>query len=89
MSNQPRSHALPAAGLVANPPPLPRRPRQRGRVKQIPARNLLERLWLGQDAVLAFLDDLLKLAPPGPSPQRRTRGGARRPNQATHSPSPW
>ena len=31
---------------------------QRGRMKQSPARNLLERLWLGQDAVLAFLDDL-------------------------------
>jgi transposase len=27
-------------------------------VKQTPAQNLLERLWLGQDAVLAFLDDL-------------------------------
>ena len=32
-------------------------PRQRGRLKQSPARNLLERLWLGQDEVLAFLDD--------------------------------
>ena len=32
-------------------------PRQRGRVKQSPARNLLERLWLRQDEVLAFLDD--------------------------------
>ena len=41
----------------ANPPPA-RRPRQRGRVKQSPARNLLERLLLGQDEVLAFLDDL-------------------------------
>ena len=29
------------------------RPRQRGRVKQTPARNLLERLWLGQEQVLA------------------------------------
>ena len=28
-----------------------------GRVKQSPARNLLERLWLGQEEVLAFLDD--------------------------------
>ncbi|HEY7975675.1 MAG TPA: IS66 family transposase [Ktedonobacterales bacterium] len=46
-----------ALGLAANPPP-PRRPRQRGRVKQSPARNLLERLWLGQSQVLAFLDDL-------------------------------
>jgi transposase len=27
-------------------------------MKQSPARNLLERLWLGQEAVLAFLSDL-------------------------------
>jgi transposase len=46
-----------AAGLAANPPPA-RRPHQRGRVKQTPAQNLLERLWLGQGEVLAFLDDL-------------------------------
>jgi transposase len=52
-----RYHALLAAGHAANPPP-PRRPRQRGRVKQTPAQNLLERLWLDQDQVLAFLDDL-------------------------------
>ncbi len=52
-----RYRALLAAGLAANPPPV-RRPRQRGRVKQTPAQNLLERLWLGQDQVLAFLDDL-------------------------------
>jgi transposase len=45
-----------AAGHAANPPPA-RRPRQRGRVKQTPAQNLLERLWLGQEQVLAFLDD--------------------------------
>jgi transposase len=45
-----------AAGLAANPPP-PRHPRQRGRVKQTPAQNLLERLWLGREHVLAFLDD--------------------------------
>jgi transposase len=53
-----RSRALLAAGHAANPPPA-RRPRQRGRVKQSPARNLLERLWLGQDEVLAFLDDFM------------------------------
>jgi transposase len=49
-----------AAGLAANPPPaVPhRRPGQRGRLKQSPARNLLERLVLDQEAVLAFLDDL-------------------------------
>jgi len=52
-----RYEALLAAGLAANPPPA-RRPHQRGRVKQSPARNLLERLLLGQDAVLAFLHDL-------------------------------
>jgi transposase len=45
-----------ATGLAANPSP-PRRPGQRGRVKQSPARNLLERLWFGQEEVLAFLDD--------------------------------
>jgi transposase len=54
-----RYHALLAAGLAANPPPHPkRRPGQRGRLKQSPARNLLERLYLEQGAVLAFLDDL-------------------------------
>ncbi len=52
-----RYQALLAAGHAANPPP-EQRPRQRGRVKQTPARNLLERLWLGQEEVLAFLDDL-------------------------------
>ena len=43
-------------GRAANPPPV-RRPHQRGRLKQSPARNLLERLSLGQAQVLAFLDD--------------------------------
>jgi transposase len=55
-----RYEELLASGLAANPPPV-RRPegqRQRGRLKQSPARNLLERLWLGQEQVLAFLDDL-------------------------------
>jgi transposase len=51
-----RYEALLAAGLAANPPPV-RRPHQRGRIKQSPARNLLERLWLGREQVLAFLDD--------------------------------
>jgi transposase len=51
-----RYEALLAAGLAANPP-LQRRPHQRGRLKQSPARNLLERLWMRQDEVLAFLDD--------------------------------
>ena len=54
-----RYHALLASGLAANPPPNhARRPSQRGRLAQSPARNLLERLLLKQDQVLAFLDDL-------------------------------
>jgi transposase len=52
-----RYRELLATGHAANPPPA-RRPRQRGRVKQTPAQNLLERLWLGQEEVLAFLNDL-------------------------------
>jgi transposase len=52
-----RYAALLAAGLAAHPPPI-RSPGQRGRLKQAPARNLLERLWVGQQQVLAFLDDL-------------------------------
>jgi transposase len=46
-----------AAGRAANPPP-ERPPGKRGRVKQSPARSLLERLSLGQGEVLAFLHDL-------------------------------
>jgi transposase len=54
-----RYRDLLAAGLAANPPPaVQRRPGQRGRLAQSPARNLLERLALGQDQVLAFLDDV-------------------------------
>src|SRR5260221_5614922 len=55
-----RYQALLRAGLAANPPPpeQERRPGQRGRLAQTPARNLLERLLLQQDQVLAFLDDL-------------------------------
>jgi transposase len=53
-----RYEALLAAGLAANPPPERRSTRSRGRLKQSPARNLLERLWLGKEQVLAFLDDL-------------------------------
>jgi len=45
-------------GLRANPPSEePRRPGQRGRVKQSKARNLAERLGRHQQEVLAFLDD--------------------------------
>jgi transposase len=54
-----RYRDLLATGLAANPPPATRRrPGQRGRLAQSPARNLLERLFLDQEAVLAFLDDL-------------------------------
>jgi transposase len=54
-----RYQELLAAGLAANPPPPDtRRPGQRGRLAQSPARNLLERLTLRQEEVLAFLDDL-------------------------------
>jgi hypothetical protein len=49
--------AVLATGHAANPPP-ERRPHQRGRVKQSPAQNLLERLWLRQNEGLAFLEDL-------------------------------
>jgi transposase len=52
-----RYQAVLASGHAANPPP-ERRPHQRGRVKQSPAQNLLERLWVRQEEVLAFLDDL-------------------------------
>jgi transposase len=52
-----RYEDLLATGLATNPPP-PRLPHHRGQQKQSTARNLLERLWLGQDEVLAFLDDL-------------------------------
>jgi transposase len=52
-----RYHAVLASGLAANPPPV-RRLGQRGRLRQSPARNLLERLTLDQEAVLAFLEDL-------------------------------
>jgi transposase len=54
-----RYQALLASGLAANPPPdQQRRGGQRGRLAQSPTRNLLERLLLQQDQVLAFLDDL-------------------------------
>jgi transposase len=54
-----RYETLLFTGLAANPPPPlpPPAERRPGRRKQSPARNLLERLWLGQAEVLAFLDD--------------------------------
>ncbi len=51
--------ALLACARAAHPPPeTRRRPGQRGRQAQSPTRNLLDRLTLQEDQVLAFLDDL-------------------------------
>jgi transposase len=52
-----RYEELLSIGFAANPPPV-RSAHRRGRQKQSPARNLLERLRLGQQQVLAFVDDL-------------------------------
>jgi transposase len=45
-------------GYQANPPDPPPKVKKKGRPKQSAARNLLDRLSLHQDAVLAFLHDL-------------------------------
>jgi transposase len=51
--------AVLARGRAAHPPSdTPRRPAQRGRQAQSPTRNLLDRLTLHEEQVLAFLDDL-------------------------------
>ena len=54
-----RYAALLAEGVAQNPQPPPpvERPRRRGRRKQSPVRNLLDRLWTFQHEALAFLDD--------------------------------
>lgn len=46
-------------GMLANPPPLPEEgvPKKRGRKKQTPAKNLLDRLSQHRDGVLAFMFD--------------------------------
>jgi len=52
-----RYQALLEDGYLANPPDPPLATPQKGRRKQSPARNLLDRLSTHQDAVLAFLEN--------------------------------
>jgi hypothetical protein len=53
-----RYESLLAEGVAHNPQPPPRSDRRRrGRRKQSPVRNLLDRLWTYEQEVLAFLDD--------------------------------
>jgi len=50
-------HQLIETGLAAQPPPPPPMPKQRGRVKQTQAKNLLDRLERDAQAVLRFMTD--------------------------------
>ncbi len=52
-----RYEVIVSAGLAAQPPPAKVPAGKRGRPKQSPAKNLLDRLATGRDEVLAFMDD--------------------------------
>jgi transposase len=52
-----RYEALLGEGLAQNPLPPPQGVRRRGRRKQTPVRNLLDRLWTYEHEALRFLDD--------------------------------
>jgi transposase len=52
-----RYEALLGDGLAQHPRPPPLEPRRRGRRKQSPVRNLLDRLWTYEHEALLFLDD--------------------------------